>query len=218
MDKKKLTEAIQNLKSSSKKRKFTQRFDLIINLKALDLKKADNQVDFYMSLPHGLGKKLSICALIGPELREEAAKVCDESITLAEFDEYQKDKKKVKKLSEMHDYFIAQANVMPKVAATFGRVLGPRKKMPNPKAGCVVPPKANLSQLYERLQKTVRISAKTSLTVQVAVGVETMKDDEVAENIVAVYEQLLHHLINEKHNVRSVLLKLTMSKPEELDY
>lgn len=217
MDKKKLTEAIQKLKTSSKKRKFTQRFDLIVNLKALDLKKADNQVDFYVSLPNNVGKKLSICALVGPELREEA-KTYDASISLAEFDEYQKDKKKVKALAEAHDYFIAQANVMPKVAATFGRVLGPRKKMPNPKAGCVVPPKANLSQIYERLQKTVRVSAKTSLSVQVSVGNEAMKDEEVVENIETIYEQLLHHLINEKHNIKSIFLKLTMSKPEELDY
>jgi large subunit ribosomal protein L1 len=216
MDTKNISEAIQKLKADSKKRKFTQRFDLIVNLKALDLKKVENQVDFYVTLPNGLGKKLSICALVGPELREEA-KVCDESITLADFEDYQKDKKKVKAIAEKHDYFIAQANVMPKVAATFGRVLGPRKKMPNPKAGCVVPPKANLAQLYERLQKIVRVSAKTALAVQVVVGSESMKEDEIIENIQTVYEQLLHHLPNEKHNIKSVLLKMTMSKAEKIE-
>ena len=62
---KKLLEAV---KKTSPKRNFQQSYDLIINLKELDMKKADQQVDFYAQLHNGIGKKITICALVGPTL------------------------------------------------------------------------------------------------------------------------------------------------------
>jgi large subunit ribosomal protein L1 len=216
MEKNDVLEALKKLKAESKKRKFTQRVDLIINLKNLDLKKPDNQVDFYMQLPHPSGKKKSVCALIGSELIEEA-KACDEAIHVDNFADFVKDKKKIKALADKHDYFIAQANIMPKVAQAFGRVLGPRGKMPNPKAGCVVPPKANLKVVYERLQNMQRVAAKTQPLMQAAIGLESMDDKDIAENATTVYDQLIHHLPLEKNNIRSVLVKFTMTKAEKLE-
>lgn len=210
MDKKKLKEALSKLKEGKKKRNFKQRIDMILTLRSLDLKKTEEQVDFYAKLNYPTGKQKKICALIGPELKEEAA-VCDHIIMSDQFDALAQDKKALKKLARSYDYFVAQSNIMPKVATAFGKVLGPRGKMPNPKAGCVVPPKANLKQLYDQLQKTVRILAKTSLMIQVAVGVEDQNEDEVVENILTLYDQIIHHLPQEQHNVRAVLLKLTMS-------
>jgi len=197
-------------KEKSPKRNFSQTYDFIIALKGLDLKK--QPVDFYATLHYGKGKKSKICALVGPELADEAKKVCDQVILVDDFARYQKDKKLSKKLAAEFDYFIAQANIMAKVATAFGRVFGPRGRMPNPKAGCVVPPKANLQVVYDRLQKTVRISAKTSLMIQLSVGTEAMKDEEIIDNILTIYDQLIHHLPNEKNNIKSTYLKTTMGK------
>ncbi|MBN2566552.1 50S ribosomal protein L1 [Candidatus Woesearchaeota archaeon] len=216
MDKKTVLEAIKNIKKGSSKRNFKQSFDLIINLKGLDLKKPDDQVELFIPLHFEKGKKPKICVLAGPELVDEGKKHADLTITAEEFERYQKDKKAAKRLAGSFDYFIAQANIMPKVAQAFGRYLGPRGKMPNPKAGCVVPPKAQLAPLVARLHKTVRISAKTSLVVQCAVGREDMKDEEVYDNIHTVHDQLVHHLPNEAHNLDSMYLKLTMGKPVKL--
>ncbi|MFW6230518.1 MAG: 50S ribosomal protein L1 [Nanoarchaeota archaeon] len=216
MDQNDILKALEKLKAESKKRKFKQRIDFIINLKNLDLKKSENQVDFYLQLPHSVGRKKSICALVGPELAEEA-KVCDEVVQMDDFQKFQQDKAGLKNLAERHDYFIAQANIMPKVAQVFGRVLGPRGKMPNPKAGCVVPPKANLSLLYERLQNTQRVAAKTQPLVQTAIGHEEMDDKDVAENALNIYDQLVHHLPLEKNNIRSVYIKMTMSGSQKLE-
>lgn len=215
MDNKTFEEAIKKLKADSKKRKFTQRIDLIVNLKNINLKKPEEQVDFYAQLPHNPGRQKKICALVGPELSEEA-KVCDEMIQAHEFEKFQKDKKLIKTLAENVDFFIAQANIMPKVAQVFGRVLGPRGKMPNPKAGGVVPPKGSLKPIYDRLQSTQRVFAKTQPLVQVPVGSEEMDDAKIAENAAYVYDQLIHHLTLEKNNVRSVYIKMTMSKPEKI--
>jgi large subunit ribosomal protein L1 len=215
MDKKSVLEAIKKLKAEPKK-KFTQSFDLIITLKDLDLKKSDQQVDFFITLHNDTGKKLKVCAFVGPELIDEAKSACDLVITPDDFAKYPK--QKAKALAQQYDYFLSQATIMTKVAATFGRYLGVRGKMPNPKAGCVVPPKgANLKALIERLQKTVKISAKKIPVIQVRVGTEAMDEEKLADNIIYIYDQLIHHLPGEKNNIQHIYMKLTMSKPFKLD-
>lgn len=208
MKDKEILETIKEARSS-KKRNFNQTFDLIINLKNLNMKNPEHQIDLFVPIPHTF-KKLSFCALIGPELQEQA-KVMDEIILADDFEKYN-NKKNLKKLAKKHDYFIAQVTIMPKVATIFGRVLGPKGKMPNPKAGCVVPPNANLKILKERLEKTIKIVAKISPMIQVGVGKENMNDEEIMNNIKTIYDNVIRHLPNEEQNIDSVYLKLTMGK------
>ena len=216
MEKKAVLETLKKLRETQKKRNFSQSVDLIVNLKDLDLKKPEEQVDFFATLHHPTGKKKKICALVGPELMDDARASCDNAVMVDDFDKYTKDKKLVKKLAGEFDFFIAQANIMPKVAAAFGKVLGSRGKMPNPKAGCVVPPKTALKPLYEKLQSTTRISAKTSPIVQVFVGKESLKDEDLADNIIDIFMQLESKLPKGKNNISSAFVKFTMSNSERL--
>ncbi len=213
MNKNKFLEALKKAKDGSKKRNFKQKVDLIVNLKDLNLKKPEQQVEFFLKLHYDKGRESKICALVGPELAAKAKSACDNVIPADDFQKYAGDKKLSKKLCNDYDFFIAQANIMAKVAAAFGRILGPRGKMPNPKAGCVVTEKTDLNTLCTNLKKTVKISAKTSLIIQLIIGNEEMKDEEIADNAYNVYEQLAHHLPNEKHNIKSMFVKLTMGKP-----
>jgi large subunit ribosomal protein L1 len=215
MDKQTIKKALEEVKKNSKERKFKQSYDLIITLQDLNLKNPEEQVEFFAALNHSPGKKYKIAAFTGPELREQAKEVCDFSVDQQDFPVYA-DKKKLKKLASEYDIFIAQANIMPKVAGAFGRALGPRGKMPNPKAGCVVPGNANLKVLYDRLQQTVKVSAKKTPVIQLMIGKEGHNIDEIIDNINAVYEQLIHHLPKEKNNVRNIYLKLTMGKPHKM--
>jgi large subunit ribosomal protein L1 len=216
MDKNQVLQALEGLKKSQEKRKFTQSVDLIVALKDLDFKKTEQQVDFFVTLHHDTGKKKKICAFVGPELIDESKQACDQTITVDEFSKYTK--QKAKKLAQEYDFFIAQATVMTKVAAAFGRYLGVRGKMPNPKAGCVVPPKgAALKALNERLQKTIKVSARKIPIIQLRIGTESMNTEHVADNIVYVYDQLIHHLPGERNNIKAVYVKLTMGKPVKLD-
>lgn len=218
MDENNVLEAIKKLKESSNKRNFTQTYDLIINLKDLDIKKPENQLDLFVQLHHSKGRVGKVCALVGPELFDEAKKVCENTIVQDEFDKYANDKKLTKKLVDDYDFFIAQANIMPKVATAFGKILGPKKKMPNPKAGCVVPPKSNLKPLHDKLLNTVRVYAKERPLMQCSVGNEKMPDSEVADNVLNVFNNIIHHLPNEKNNIKNVILKFTMGKPVEVKF
>ncbi len=206
-----IQQKLAQAKEDAQQRKFVQSVDFIINLKNLNFKKPDDHVDFYVQLPYTNGKKLLICALVGPELEEEARKVCDRVLTQEEFSALSK--KELKNVASTYHYFIAQANIMAAVAKTFGRILGPRGKMPDPKAGCVVPPKTNLQPLYDRLQQTIRVVAKKDPVVHLLVGTADQDEKEVSENMHRVYTQLRTNLPLEENNIKNALVKLTMGKP-----
>ncbi|HLC81646.1 MAG TPA: 50S ribosomal protein L1, partial [Candidatus Nanoarchaeia archaeon] len=133
----------------------------------------------------------------------------------SEFSKY-KDSKAQKKLAVGYDYFIAQANLMPKIAAGFGKVLGTRGKMPNPKLGCVVPPSVNLEPLVKKLNYTLRLAAKKGLNLQCVVGKEGQAEEEIIDNILAVYQAAAKNLPNEIQNIKNVSLKTTMGKPVKI--
>ena len=214
MNKKQFIQAIQALKALPK-RKFKQKYDFIMNLRHLDLKKPEEQVELWVKLPYDKGRPTKIGALVGPELAEQAKTTCDTVVLHDNFSQYT-DKRKMRKLAREHDYFIAQANIMADIAKTFGRIFGPRGKMPNPKAGCVVPPNANIKALVEGLRKTIKVSAKIQPSVKVMVGNEDMPDEQKAENSLAVYTNVVHKQPQEAFNNKTVMLKLTMSKPVKI--
>lgn len=211
MDRIAVLNALKDLRGKSDKRNFVQSVDFIITLKDLDLKKPEGQVDFFLALPKSNGKIVKVCALVGAELFEQAKKFCDRAIVDEEFSRL--DKRAIKVLSRDFSHFIAQASLMTSVAKTFGRILGPRGKMPNPKAGAVVPPNANLELVASRLRQTSRVSNKQQAAVKVLVGREDMSDDDIADNVLSVFSNTVQKLPQENNNVRSLLLKFTMSKP-----
>ncbi len=213
MQKNDFQKALVQVRSLGEKRNFVQKFDLIVNLRDIDLKQPENQKDLFIVLPFSKGKPIKVCAIVGPELLQNAKTNMDAVVTTEQFPEFQQEKKKIRKLSQTCDFFVAQANIMPEIAKVFGRVLGPRGKMPNPKAGCVVPPNANLKPLVDKLRKTIKVSVKTQLSAKAMVGSEDMLDAEVLENIMTVYDAIVKSLPSETDNIRSVLLKRTMSPP-----
>ncbi|MDP6642004.1 MAG: 50S ribosomal protein L1 [Candidatus Nanoarchaeia archaeon] len=215
MDKQLILSKLKELKERSKKRKFSQSIDLIVNLQQLDLKKPENKIDIFIPLPHDKGKKPKICGLVDNELVKESRENLDYTITKEEFRTLSNEQ--IKKLSREFDLFIAQANIMADVAKTFGRIFGPKGKMPNPKAGCVVPGNVSLKPLKERLEKSVRLQTKNEVIVKTLIGKESMNDEELADNILTLYNSLLSSLPQEKNNIREVLIKLTMSAPIKVE-
>ena len=215
MDKKDIIQAFKKLKKDSKSRNFVQSVDMVITLRDINMKSSDEQVDFFTTLHNPMNKKKSVCALVGLELAEECEKVCDFTVTQKDFEVY-KDKTKVKNLARNYDFFIAQGSLMSDVASIFGRYLGPRGKMPNPKIGAVVASSSQIKPLYDKLQKTLHVTAKKQPVVHTMVGKEDMTPEEIADNAVYLYNQLLHNLPKEHDHVKDIYLKLTMSKPTKI--
>ena len=208
MDKTLIKKAISQLREQNS-RKFTQSVDMIVNLKNFNVKQ--QSVNTVITLPHTKGREVKVAAFAGQELVDEAKAHCGLVITQSQFGEY--DVKAMKKLAQEYDYFIAQASIMAKVAQAFGKVLGSRGKMPDPKMGCVVPPNASLGPLVEKLKNTIVFKSKKSLNLMSIIGNESMSDEDIVENVETAYKMLVKALPNEEQNIKNVQLKLTMGSP-----
>ena len=205
--KEKFVEALRKLKESSEKRNFVQSVDMIINLSDIDLRKSPLSV--LLSFPYKV-KEPKICAFL-----EKKSPAVDRSITKAELTAINANQ--IKELSKEYDFFLASAPLMGQVATVFGKVLGPLGKMPNPKTGAVlmVEDENSIKVAVKKFKDSVNIKVKEP-SIKISIGKEDMPDEEVAENAIAVYNSILSILPNRKENIKSVMLKLTMSKPEKL--
>ena len=189
-----------------KERKFDQTADLIINLQKFDLKKS--QINLFVSMPFKVKDK-KICAFF------EAKNPNVDTIIPEEFKKYS-DKKELKKIVKKYDFFIAQASVMPKVATTFGRVLGPAGKMPSPQLGILVNvTDKEIDELKKKINNSAKIKVKES-SIKLAVGKQSMKDEEIVENALAIYNPVLKALSKGNDNIKNIELKFTMTKPYKI--
>ena len=213
MEQKEILEALKKLRTDSKQRKFKQSVDFSVVLKEFDLKNTENKIDEFIVLPNNLGKKVKVCALVDKDLVTQARETCDKVIAKEDFSQWAGKKSEMKKLATEFDYFIAQATIMTDIAATFGKVFGPKGKMPSPKSGCIVPPKFDLSLLVKKLQKTIRIQTKKQPVVSAIIGVEDMPDEELAKNIEFVFNTIQKKLPRAEQQIKKKYVKLTMSKP-----
>lgn len=200
-----LKKALAELRKD-KERKFEQTVDLIINLQKFDIKK--NQVNVFISVPHKIKDK-KVCGFL------EAKNKNVDVILKDEFKKYS-DKKVLKRLVKKYDFFIAQASVMPAVATSFGRVLGPAGKMPSPQLGLLVnvDDKA-IAELKEKINRGIKLNTKEA-SLKVAIGKQGMKDEEIIDNIMVVYNAVLKVLPRNKENIKNVELKFTMTKPQKI--
>jgi len=209
-----MTELKEQLKNAlielrkSKERKFDQTVGLIVNLQKFDIKK--NSINLFILLPNKVKDK-KICGFL------ESKNANIETIIPEEFKKY-KDKKELKKIVNKFDFFIAQGSVMPKVATTFGRVLGPAGKMPSPQLGILMNVNdKEIDDLKKKINTSLKIKTKES-SIKIAIGKQSMKDEEIIENIIIVYNTLMKELPKNKENIKNVELKFTMTKPVKIKF
>ena len=201
-----IKKALEELRKNEKK-KFIQTVDLIINLQKFDVKK--ESVNIFVPVPHKIKDK-KIAAFL------ESRNPNIDTITKLEFKKYE-DKKEAKKLTKKYDFFIAEASVMPAVATSFGRVLGPSGKMPSPQLGILTnTDEKTIQEVMNKVNSSIKIKTKEP-SIKLSIGKENMKDEEIAENVIAVYNAVLKALAKGKENIRNVKIKFTMTKPQKID-
>lgn len=207
MEKKEVLEAVKKLREKSAKRNFVQSVDFIINLQNIDIKTA--KLGDSVHLPFGRGKPVKVAAIVdGEAVTQAKAAGADLVISKKEISNY--DKKAAKDLSADFEWFVVQAHLMQPFAAAFGAALGSRGKMPLPKD--IVAPTGNPTEAIKRLRESVRVRVKDKPIVHTVVGTEKMSDDEIAENILAVYKSVLAKLEKGIHSMGNAYIKTTMGE------
>lgn len=206
----KLLPKINELLKRNEKRNFKQTVDVMINLKAKSLNlEGEDKLDLTIHLPKGRGKETEVGVFAEGDLNLKAKKVSQHVLNKKELEKYSKDKRKMRKFANSCSYFLAQADLMPLIGKTWGVVLGPRGKMPQP-----IPPNADPAPIIKKLKDTIRIKTKKSPTVHAPLGLEDMPAEDLAENLDAVLKEVKKQIPKEK--ISSIYIKRTMGKPVKI--
>lgn len=201
-----IKKALEELRKT-KERKFNQTVDLIVNLQKFDVKKTP--INLFINIPHKIKDKK-----IAGFLETENPRI--DTITFNEFKNYN-DKKKLKNLVKKYDFFISQTSLMPKVATTFGRVLGPAGKMPSPQLGIIInADEKTINEIKKKINNSIKIKVKEA-SIKLPIAKQDMKDEKILENINTIYKEILKALPRDKENVKNVELKFTMTKPIKIN-
>jgi len=174
-----LDEAIQILKETATT-KFIESVELHANLN-IDPKYADQQLRTTVTLPHGVGKQLTIAVLTNDENFDEAKNAGAEIIGNDELIE------NITKGNIDFDLLIATPNMMPKLAK-LGRVLGPKGLMPSPKSGTV---SSTLTATITEFKKgKFEYKADKTGVVHVSFGKSNFTEIQLLENLQALYNSI----------------------------
>ncbi|MBN2101853.1 MAG: 50S ribosomal protein L1 [Candidatus Aenigmarchaeota archaeon] len=208
---KRFLNAIQKAKSESRERKFSQTWDMSIELRGMDMKKPESKLNLEVPLPEGRGKDIKII-FIADSLTEDAKRLADKVLTKPDIEKLSGKKKEIRKLATEYDSWLAEAPLMPLVGKALGMILAPRGQMPKP-----VPPKAKIDGLVSLSRRVVKIKTKDTPVVHAPVGTDKMTDEQIAKNALHVFNMVSEKLPKGRNNVKSVHVKLTMGKSVKVE-
>lgn len=202
-----VNEAISS--ASSKKRNFTESFEIIVNL---DLGEKDEVLRGGLELPNKMTKekKVAVFAENGSEKFKAAQEAGADFVGM---DDLISDIT-AKKIP--YDVYLASAALMPKLKKIASK-LGPRNKMPNNKLGTLLDnPEMAVAKMKNQTVffKTIKGCAQTMF------GDLAMSSEALIENASFVIKNLIEQFKNAhptKEALKSIYVKTTMGKIFEID-
>ena len=188
-----LDDAIEIL-STSTKVKFNESVDIAINL-GIDPKHADQIVRGIVSLPHGTGKKLKVLVIAKGDKVDEAINAG------ADFAGDKEYLDKIKSGWVDIDVIIATPDMMSEVGK-LGKVLGPRRLMPNPKSGTVT---NDVKNAVEEVKKgKIEFRVEKNAIIHTIIGKISFEKIKLIENC----KTLLAAIMKAKpHSLKGIYLK-----------
>ncbi|HZX20485.1 MAG TPA: hypothetical protein VFF13_05720 [archaeon] len=213
MQKKDVLKTLEFARKLSKKRKFDQSVEMILNFKGIDFKKADNRVEVDVKLPHATGKQGDIKSLVfardkafAQDLKGKASRVIMDS------DIQELKKKEIDELMKDYTAFFAEGPAMLTVGKYLGQQLAPKGRMPRPIQANV----AAFEQILKGASTSTKVTNKKGKfmpVIHLMVGKESFKDEQIADNIMEVYNAVTATLSNKEANIKNIIIKTSMGKP-----
>jgi large subunit ribosomal protein L1 len=189
--------------------KFEASVDIDIKL-GVDPKKANQMIRGIAILPHGTGKEMKVLVLCTPDKVDE---LIEAGADYAGLDEYLE---KIQGGWLDMDVIITSPDLMPKLGK-YGKILGPRGLMPNPKAGTVTPDTAKAVKEV----KSGKIDFKVDKfgIIHCAIGRVNFTPEQLTENITELVQTIwkLKPPAAKGAYFRGISLSSTMSPGIDID-
>ncbi|PPR25298.1 MAG: 50S ribosomal protein L1 [Alphaproteobacteria bacterium MarineAlpha9_Bin4] len=167
-----IQDAIKHIKDQSSV-KFDETLDIAINL-GIDPKQSDQIVRGLASLPNGTGKILKIAVFAKDAKLKEALDAG------ADFSGQEDLGEKIQKNKIKVDMVIATPDMMPLVGK-YGKILGPKGLMPNPKMGTVTDDVTKKVQDVKKGQ--IEYKADKTGIVHSGIGKLSFSEEKLKENV-----------------------------------
>jgi large subunit ribosomal protein L1 len=173
---------LMELKRSS----FAESVDVAFNL-GVDPRHAEENIRLSLILPHGIGRSVSVLAIVNPEKEAEAKEAGADFVGSEEYLE------KIKSGWTDVDKIVVTPDLMGQLGK-LGNVLGPKGLMPNPKSGTVT---NDISKAIKEL-KAGKLDARVEKNgiLQSSIGKTSFSEQELKEN----FETLRSALMSAKPN------------------
>ena len=176
-----IEEAIKLAKEASFE-KFDPTLDITFKLN-LDVRQADQQLRGALSLPNGTGKSVRVLAATEDAEQAKAAKAAG-----AEFVVGTVELQEILKSGKFNfDIIVTEPKMMPTLGR-FGKDLGPKGLMPNPKTGTVTPQVGNA--VIEIKKGKANYRTDKNGIIHTIIGKKSMTDDKLLENAKLIIETI----------------------------
>lgn len=205
-------EAVEQMRTGIKERKFRETVELQLSLKDYDPQK-DKRFVGSVRLPNVPRPNLKLCIIADAKHEEEIKKnnVDIEYTSLDNLKKFNKDKKLIKKWAKSYSILLASDSVLKKVPVVCGPILNRIQRFPQ-----VVSHNEPLAAKVEDFRASVKFQLKKVTCLATAVGNVEMTDDELKTNIMMSLNFLASLLKRGWHNIKTITIKSTMGKPVKL--
>ena len=161
-----------NMLMNFKREAFTESVDVAFNL-GVDPRHADENIRLSINLPHGIGKEVSVLAIVNADKEDEAKKAGADFVGKDDFLE------KIKGGWTDVDKIVVTPDLMAELGK-LGKVLGPKGLMPNPKSGTVTNDVAKAIKELKAGKLDARVEKNGIL--QSSIGKTSFSEDQLKEN------------------------------------
>ena len=161
-----------NMLMNFKREAFTESVDVAFNL-GVDPRHADENIRLSINLPHGIGKEVSVLAIVNADKEDEAKKAGADFVGKDDFLE------KIKGGWTDVDKIVVTPDLMAALGK-LGKVLGPKGLMPNPKSGTVTNDVAKAIKELKAGKLDARVEKNGIL--QSSIGKTSFSEDQLKEN------------------------------------
>ncbi len=201
-------EAVRLVKGSPAP-KFDETVEVHFNL-GLNVRHADQQLRSTLMLPHGTGKETRVAVFAEGEKAKDAADAGADVVGSADL------AKRIEEGFDDFDVTIATPDMMG-VVGRLGRILGPRGKMPNPKAGTVT---FDIEKAV-RDAKAGKLEYRTDrgANVHVSIGRKSFDERALLENYAIVLDEIVRAkpAAAKGRYIRSITLTTSMGPGVKID-